>query len=81
VPARGDARPRDRDDLAAGAGGQRRQDRVGLVAQEADAAVGEEEVGPAAVQAPEVVAVARVVEPAGAEAVARPAAAVVQVRY
>lgn len=49
------------------------------MSEEADAAVGEEEVGPAAVQAPEVVAVARVVEPTGAEVVARAAAAVVQV--
>jgi hypothetical protein len=50
------------DDLAAGAGGQGRQQRVGVVAQEAHGAVGEQEVRPAGVQAPEVEDVARVVQ-------------------
>src|SRR5438067_1768026 len=64
-----DASVRDADGLAAGPRGEGGHDRLGGVAEEPDGTVGEGEVRPAGVRAPEVEHVALVVEPPGAERV------------
>ena len=61
------------------AGGEGGEDVGGFVTEEADAAIGEEEVRAARVEAPEMHHVAHVVEPAGLEP-RKPAAAVREVR-
>src|SRR5207245_4356591 len=59
------------DRLAACAGGEGGHDRVGGVGEKADGTVGEEPIAAARVQAPEVVAITRVINPPGAKALQR----------
>src|SRR5713226_6068165 len=63
-----------RDDLATGAGGQRRHDRGGRVGEKVRGAVGEKEVRTAGVQAPEVESITLVLDAAAAKRIwTRPA--------
>jgi hypothetical protein len=55
------------DSFSAGASGEGREQRSSRVGEEVNGAIGEEEIGPARMKAPHMIAVTRIVEPARPE--------------